>query len=203
MSFTSEPVWNQYRQHYLHITCVSLSPATCVSAAHIKPKEPCYQLSQSQLITEKYMSKSSNFFECTKFTSLDDFSQLWYLSSSNHFSMNLHLPIVEPARSIVFLFFLLLLFSFLQLSNQTWINTFSLLSSFEAGSRGISLRWRGWGHRHSPEREILHPPSWGHRDLHVHVEVNPRPQIQGVGLGSCSGKTFIKMKIYFFCHCVQ
>lgn len=65
---------------------------------------------------------------------------------------------------------------------------FCLLSSFEAGSGGIPFRRRGRGYCHPPEREILHPSSRGDRDLHVHVEVNPRPQIQRVGLGSCAGK---------------
>ncbi|KAL0164982.1 hypothetical protein M9458_040735, partial [Cirrhinus mrigala] len=54
---------------------------------------------------------------------------------------------------------------------------------YEAGSRGFPLRRRRRSHRHTAKREVLHPETGGHRDVHVHVEVHPRPQIQTMGLG--------------------
>lgn len=67
--------------------------------------------------------------------------------------------------------------------------------SFEAGPRGVPFRRRRGGHRHASKREVLHPAARSHRDLHVHVEVHPRPKVQGVGLGSRHGNgTFASIR---------
>lgn len=65
--------------------------------------------------------------------------------------------------------------------------SFSVLSA-EARPRGLQVRQRPGGGGCSAEWEVLHPAAGGHRDLLVHVEVHPWPQVPTVGLGSSTGK---------------
>lgn len=60
--------------------------------------------------------------------------------------------------------------------------------SAEARPRGLQVRQRPGGGGGAAKREVLHPPARGHRDLLVHVEVHPRPQVPPVGLGSGAGE---------------
>lgn len=60
--------------------------------------------------------------------------------------------------------------------------------SDQAGTGGFQVRRRGWSHGNQAERQILHPTTRGHRELHVHVEADSWPQVQGVGLGGRGGE---------------
>lgn len=67
---------------------------------------------------------------------------------------------------------------------------FLVFTSHKTGTWSVQIWWRWWSHGDQAERQILHPQTWSHRELHVHVEADSWPQIQRVGMGGCSGQTF-------------
>lgn len=60
--------------------------------------------------------------------------------------------------------------------------------SIKAGPRVLQVRRCSRGRGSPAGREVLHPPSRGHRNLLVPVAVHSRPEIQAVGLGGNTGK---------------